>query len=816
MRLDIRQEEVRRFILERLVRPAIQAGYQGVFLDTVDAWHALPKAQHAEYRAAMIELIRAIDTEVAGGAVWLNRGFDLIPAVRDVIDGVAFESLYQGFAAADETYFAVPDEDARWLLGQVETVQKLGLPVVAIDYLPPDRVNEAPALAGRIVSHGIQPWIADGHLTRVGQSSVTPVPRKVLGLYESPHDDIDKSGLHLYTATPLEYLGYYYDYVPLHSGVPQEDLAGRYAGVVVWPEGGTIFPELCAGLARARAAGLPVVFMAGIPGNDTCESLAGIRTDQAPRGRIEVDELRHGAGQFEGRVRTRRLNLTPAQLTQPGQADLWLSLRDGAGQIYAQVATTPAGGFALRPYLFEETPDENKYWLFDPVQFLKAALQLRTLPAVDVTTENGRWILLAHIDGDGFVSRAEVKGTQLAAKVTLDKVLRRFPIPHTVSIIEGEIAPHGLFPDLSAEAEPIAREIFRESYVELASHAFSHPFVWRHMEGRTDVEEDAYGWNMPIPGYTATVEREISGSIEYINERLAPPGKKVEVFLWSGDALPGDRALAEVEKLGILNTNGGDTKVLPETNSLTHVWPIGRPRPTGLQVYAPVMNENVYTNEWHGPYYGFRDVIKTFQLLDSPRRLKPMDIYYHFYSGSKYASLNALIDIYTWALDRPVTPMYISEYARRAHGFYDARLVQDSAGHLRLRSAWPVRTLRWPQAQGWLEGPGVLGWWDKEGERYFHLAPGGGVMKPVRQAPAGPSLVSANVVWDQVEQVREGGRWQLEFSFHAGQPAELEVRNARECRLAHSGTTRHWKARQRTVKVSLGVQKGEGLTLVCQ
>ena len=74
-----------------------------------------------------------------------------------------------------------------------------------------------------------------------------------------------------------------------------------------------------------------------------------------------------------------------------------------------------------------------------------------------------------------------------------------------------------------------------------------------------------------------------------------------------------------------------------------------------FQVYAPVQNENIYTNLWTGPFWGFLNVIQTFELTENPRRLKPISIY-HFYSGQKLASLNALKRVYEWAISREGGP----------------------------------------------------------------------------------------------------------------------------------------------------------------
>jgi hypothetical protein len=47
-------------------------------------------------------------------------------------------------------------------------------------------------------------------------------------------------------------------------------------------------------------------------------------------------------------------------------------------------------------------------------------------------------MFFAHIDGDGFPSRAEMPGRRLAAEVLLDEVLKRYPMPHAMSVIEVE------------------------------------------------------------------------------------------------------------------------------------------------------------------------------------------------------------------------------------------------------------------------------------------------------------------------------------------------------------------------------------------
>jgi hypothetical protein len=37
-------------------------------------------------------------------------------------------------------------------------------------------------------------------------------------------------------------------------------------------------------------------------------------------------------------------------------------------------------------------------------------------------------------------------------------------------------------------------------------------------------------------------------------------------------------------------------------------------------------------------------------MTEKPYRIKPINIYYHFYSGSKLAAFNALKEVYDWAI----------------------------------------------------------------------------------------------------------------------------------------------------------------------
>jgi hypothetical protein len=171
------------------------------------------------------------------------------------------------------------------------------------------------------------------------------------------------------------------------------------------------------------------------------------------------------------------------------------------------------------------------------------------------------------------------------------------------------------------------------------------------------------------------------------------------------------------------------------------------PKNNGFQVYAPNQNENVYTNNWLGPYYGFERVIETFELTDAPLRLKPIDIYFHTYSASKPASLKALDRVFKWAYTQETTPVPVSDYVRKVLDFNSMVVARTRDGWL-VRGNGNLRELRAPSAFGEpvMEAGGALAGFKRNGDnQYLHIADSEANLR-FRKAVAAsaPYLVSAN------------------------------------------------------------------------
>ncbi len=706
--LDVRKPAVSRFLWLNYVKPVMNAGYQGVFLDTLDSYQLVAKTakQRHAYEQGLIRIINNIKKRWPRANIILNRGFDIIPTVANEINGVVAESLFSAFGGDKKGYTRVSKADRRWLTKALRRIQKkYHIPVTVVDYLPDNRWSEATGLAKKIIALGFKPWISDGHLNSMGRGWLRPVPRKILALYDNKKDDVYQNYTHRRLAEPLEYIGYQLDYLNIsRHPLPSMNLRGRYAGIVTWFSGKPLKLTrgiLCKWFKRQRQSGLHIAIFGELPDAVQCDKLFGIKSiNNLNSHAFTVSQRQQSVGRFEARFRLRRFQVPAIQSTHVA-AKRWLQLTTDAGISIDPIVIDDWGGYALSPYVTIDGADGTSKWLFNPFEFLRKSLRLATIPVVDISTESGRRIMTIHIDGDAFVSRAELPGTPYAGKVIRDRILKHYRLPTTVSIIEAEIGAKGLYPKQSPQLEKIARSIFKLPYVELATHTFSHPFFWQVFNGDYNVGKAKYGLNLPVPGYKLNLHREIIGSTNYINKHLAPKNKRVKLILWSGNTWPGASAVKMATDAGLLNVNGGDTWPLPYRDSISMIWPTGRPTAGGLQIYAPVLNEDVYTNNWHGPYYGYREAIYSFKWLNSPRRLKPISIYYHFYSGTKLASLNALKQVYNWALKQHPIPLYLSQYAQRANAFYHASLAQQLDGGWLINTAKYIHTLRLPRKMGW-------------------------------------------------------------------------------------------------------------------
>lgn len=591
--------------------------------------------------------------------------------------------------------------------------------------------------------------------------------RKVLAVYHSTEEaSPEETRIHKFLEMPLNHLGYEVDYIDLAKGLPKSADIDGVAAVVTWFEddvpGGEAY---LAWAARTARDGMRFIIMESFGARDGPGEMRAITPLLKEIGLEPVDVYVSDTGRTKLKAFDRstvalerplpspitphryvRLQngspssapkLTKAQAanserikaSNPSEMTPLLSVsapRDatGEGGDAVLVAAGPRGGYVAAGFAINwDEKAQRVWWGIDPIGFLQRALPAGPRPIPDVTTLAGRRIYFSHIDGDSWNS---ISGTakhrgKPNAEVVLQELILPFPdLPVTVGLISCDIDPA-----LKGKpgAEDIARRLYALPQVEAASHSHTHPFDWSFFASYSRERENRLVASLAdpkvkygsLPRYS--VERpfeldiEIAGSLAAV-ERLSPPGKRPQLYLWSGDTKPFEAAVRATRKAGVRNMNGGDTRFDTEWPSIAYVKPIGRAVGAERQIYAANSNENTYTNEWTGPFDGFKTLSETHDRTESPRRLKPVNVYYHMYSGEHDGSLAAVRAHLDRARESRVIPIAASRYAAIADSFPNVRLVPLGAQRWRVENRGVLNTLRFDDpdlAVDFARSEGVLG-----------------------------------------------------------------------------------------------------------
>lgn len=728
--LDISSEEYHNFLFEKVIEPLRKKGFKNFFFDTLDSYHLVTKTSKEKQKMSqgLVKFIKKFHTRYPKSKLIINRGFDIIDEIHEDIEAVLFESLFNGLSSKDLSYKEVSSVDRAWLKAQIKKVKSYNIPLIAVDYLPPNSKKIAKNIQD-IEALGVIPYIADKDLQRIGKSSKNATKREVLLLYDdtqfdgTPNDDKVYSTAFLQLSMPLEYMGYVPILKPISSWEPTAIDSDRYAGAIIWINGQYSiknpkkFQEQLLALYTNKIKMLILESLSAEKHHKLFKTLA-----------IDVKQTEGGSSKEKKSV-TCQDGFTGFEIEPfiPSSSELYgaknstpictLNIGNKRSVI---AAITPWGGYGFEGMLTMNI-DKQDMWIANPFKLIRETLRLPHIPIPDVTTENGRRLLFVHIDGDGIMNRAEWNPKKFSGEVLLEEIFTKYDIPISLSIIEAEIAPYGLYPEISQKLEKIAQDIYTLPNIEPATHTFTHPFFWQKIvNGRLNPE-----YRLAVKDYNFSVNREINGSLSYINAKLTPKGKSGAMTFWSGDCLPKVDVLEYMYKNGFLQMNGGDTTITNRTPWLGYVAPLGLKRGDYYQIYTGAQNENVFTNDWLGPFWGFKRVIQTFKLTDVPRRLKPIDIYFHIYSGSKRAALNALRAVFDWAIKQSVMPVYTSYYIPKVMDFYEIAIAraQNSKDRWLLSGTQSLHTIRIRDKEyvDINKSTGVIGTKQHLSSRYIHL-----------------------------------------------------------------------------------------------
>ncbi len=613
--------------------------------------------------------------------------------------------------------------------------------------------------------------------------SSRPVRRDILALYDSRHEPTAAaSRLHRLAELPLNWLGYKLVFVDVNGALPSGEELSRFRGAVSWLIEPMADPRrYLSWLDAATGKGLRLACLAELapnepPGSD--DTVARIFARLGLKAADQYVNVTHKAkittinadmAGFERKIDKALPGFRIVEaISAAARVHLAATVPGPEGDVTAVlISTSPAGGYVSDEFtIYYDATTDKVRWIVNPFLFFKQALGEERFPVPDVTTLNGRRMYFSHIDGDGWNNISEIESFREAQVSTADVIRREaiepYPdLPVTVGLIAGDaVAELGGM----ETARDSARRIYALKQVEVASHTYTHPFSWAFFENYDRAAELALVDKVAHPVLTlmdrfrgllykvagkselaASNERYVAGSADLprsymkepfdlekeirraieITESLAPAGKKVGIYLWSGDTEAFEGALRQARVAGVKSMNGGDSRFDAEFPSIYYVPAISRPVGQERQIYAVNSNENTYTNYWHGPYYGQFLLEQTLKNTDSPRRIKAFNLYYHMYSGEKPASLAAIKHFLELARNSHVIPVKASEYAGIAESFFEAEIEQVDAMTWTVRKRGSLQTVRFDDADNldvdYTKSLGVIGANRHEGSLYVAL-----------------------------------------------------------------------------------------------
>ncbi len=701
--LDIKNKAYREFIFKHQIDPLIQRGFQNFFFDTLDSYefYTQNSTQRKKNQEALATFILEFHKRYPTAKLIVNRGFDIMDKIHDAVTAVLFESYFHGLQNdIKHPYKEISNNDRAWLDNKLKKVRAYNKDIICIDYLPPKQLfdKKGKNLVKRLHAKGFIPYVSTKNLDIYGISAKNPLKREVLVLIDEHRLDRTLLEAHQYGATVLEYLGYkevLYD-ISAHSFPPVETLH-RYSGVVIWLQDyipPARIKKYLAWLQKVKKEKIKLLFINNFGANFTKEELSflGISFSKTSANKVKILKRDPQLMDFEIDPPMSSKSL----VIEVKNAKEVLSYLYSDGSISTPAALTAWGGYFVDEGYMVNI-ENNNIWVANPFLLFEQSLSLAKIPVADVTTQSGKRLLFTHIDGDGIANKVEGNFGKYSIDSIYNHILNVYKIPHSVSFIGSELDPNGRYPKIVDELRNMAKKILALPNVEGATHTYTHPFFW----GKIKNDNLPPQYRIDIKGYDFSLKKELYDPLVTLNTQLSPPDKqpKAKTVFWSGDCAPRLNALKFVYDHKLLNINGGNTIISNEHPWLSNISPLGLERKNFTQIYTGEQNENVFTNDWLGPFWGFKRVIQTYKRTNTPRRFKPIDIYYHFYSGSKQASLKALKEVFDWATRQDVIPVFTSEYIPRVMEFYNYALAKNDDGSYNFCGLKQLDTIRMDQTK---------------------------------------------------------------------------------------------------------------------
>ncbi|PCJ21468.1 MAG: hypothetical protein COB02_02430 [Candidatus Cloacimonadota bacterium] len=710
--ISLKDDIWRKYLLTKVIPNVLEKGYKGIFLDTLDSL-----ITSKQDRKLIIKLINSIKVRFPKLKLMANRGISLLKDLN--VDSVLLESTLSHYDFKTKKHSLASNYS-------IKVPSKIK--IFSLDYWPRDDQKTIKSLYKKAVEKNYTPLISTIDLqqepillydlkTKFFFNSIKlqfekkQTARKILGIYD--YGDVNTNGIHLNIEAILNYYGMHC--LTRHTSHLPTKLA-QYDGVILWLTGVELKNplKLFQLLAKAKSLGLPILWMGGLPS----VSKKFLKQKELDKLIFKAFGIKSGGYYFTKNINSKisyshpdyhfEKKLSKIKLTS---IQSYTIQTNSIKQPILTISTpnfkntTPCyfsewGAFLDSGKAFLEGFSHQSRWYMNPYTIMENTFYKNHWPIPDATTIEGKRIAYIHIDGDGVLSLSEISAGKSCGQVAIEKIFKKYKLKTGVSFIANEIDDNF---QGDAVSQQVAYDTFALDYIEAASHTYSHPFSWEKGIVAFSINKnatDALWDNGTIKakqevGGILNLDFEIKKSMEYLSQFL-PKNKTLDIIYYSGDCVPTKQQLIYLKKNNILAFNGGDSYFDHNFNSLSYVTPIGRDVGGQKQIYSSNANENTYTDLWNDRFWGFARVKETWDNTGYPKRLKPMNMYYHYYSLAKLGSYRALTFLYDYLHKnkKNIALVYPSQFIKIAHNFYTIKIKQISPKHFKISNAIDLKEIR--------------------------------------------------------------------------------------------------------------------------
>lgn len=175
--VDVRDGRWAKFVIEELIPETLQAGFSGVFLDTIDNpphLERLDPKKYAGMKQGAINLIKAIRLHYPKLPIMLNRGYDIYPEVANEVDMVLAECLFTGYNFKTKKYHLRPKAEVDYDLTIVKKAWQKNpkLKIYSLDYWEPSDIKNVKEIYKRSRQQNFIPHVSTIELDKLFQEPV--------------------------------------------------------------------------------------------------------------------------------------------------------------------------------------------------------------------------------------------------------------------------------------------------------------------------------------------------------------------------------------------------------------------------------------------------------------------------------------------------------------------------------------------------------------------------------------------------------------------------------------------------------------------